>query len=550
MTLPIRTVALVSAAVLAVALVVVGATQAYSAPRPAPDPAADRTPDTAALAGPLADQRLRWGRCEFEGALPEGADTSNVRCATIRVPRDWTDPDPRKTFHLRISQAKNVDPDSKRYGTTMLIHPGGPVSPGLQFAAAVQHGTPALRRTTNYVSFDQRGIGQSSRPKCHYRWDPANTDVVGETRAIAEACRKSPAVAAVTTEQTAYDMDFIRHLLGLEQVSYLGYSYGTWLGAWFGELFAPHIERMVLDSAIDPTLPSIQRNFELQDVARERQFRLHALNYVARHDATYGLGTDPKAIWTRFRAATSSPEQVVFARETMNADGSIGAFASNQLYPQLGQAVRAIIDQAESGKPYPTPVVPEPAGRKRTFESALYFTACTDGQWTQGPRYYERRAERIADRSPITEIFGLIEGPPPCAWWPTDSAMPEAGPDFPETIVVQAEHDSQTPFESGRGAGTKLPNTTLVAVDNQGTHGVYPFGIRKVNRVVNRFLLGGERPARTVVAQGVPLPGEDTVYESWTPLDRQARHHGRTPRFTDPWRPAYDSGRTRDQSQG
>jgi pimeloyl-ACP methyl ester carboxylesterase len=62
----------------------------------------------------------------------------------------------------------------------------------------------------------------------------------------------------MTTEQAAYDMDFIRHLLGLESVTYMGYSYGTWLGTWYGGLFAANVERMVLDSATDSTQKSIQ----------------------------------------------------------------------------------------------------------------------------------------------------------------------------------------------------------------------------------------------------------------------------------------------------
>ena len=121
-------------------------------------------PDTAELAGPLAEQELIWEECSFdEGAAPPpNTDLSNVECATIEVPRDWRAPDPGVTWDLRISLATNIAPEDPDYHTTVIAHPGGPYTAGLGFGSIVQMQTPELRATTNYVSFDQRGLGQSS----------------------------------------------------------------------------------------------------------------------------------------------------------------------------------------------------------------------------------------------------------------------------------------------------------------------------------------------------------------------------------------------------
>ncbi|MEV0702190.1 hypothetical protein AB0I53_30335 [Saccharopolyspora sp. NPDC050389] len=129
-----------------------------------------KTPDVAALAGPLADQELAWEACEFndDGPPLPGADLSNVECATIQVPRDWHDPDPEVTWDVRISQARNIDPANPDYRTTIITHPGGPYASGLSYSSTVQMYTPELRPTTNYVSFDQRGLGQSSHAECEY----------------------------------------------------------------------------------------------------------------------------------------------------------------------------------------------------------------------------------------------------------------------------------------------------------------------------------------------------------------------------------------------
>ncbi len=529
-----------------------------------------RTPDVAALAGPLADQEPAWEACEFndDGPPLPGADLSNVECATIRVPRDWHDPDPEVTWEVRISQARNIDPAHPDYRTTIITHPGGPYASGLSFSTTVQMYTPELRPTTNYVSFDQRGLGQSSHATCAYEYDPADGRSA-ETRAIGEACSQDADVATMTTEQAAYDMDFIRHLLGLESVTYLGYSYGTWLGTWFGGLFSDHIERMVLDSATDSTQASIQTLYNAAHEGRDRQFRLHMMNWIARNDATIGLGTDPETIWKRYFAATSTPEQSLAALYAWNSVNGPVAFSNPVAYPAAGSLVSNIIAEGET----PTdPVVPvksaariidrtdlpeelRAAAHKRlaqladppvseagetvrgTHDYLIEFTACTDGQWTQGLGYWEKFIERTAAVAPLSAQLGLLVTPT-CAFWPTDSTMPALDDGFPETIVLQSELDSMTPFEQGRAAGTGLPNTSLIAVDNESVHGVFPYGTEEVDRPVIDFLLGGERPARTIVAAGKPLPLERSTYESWTPLDENAEHATDVPRFTDPTIPA------------
>jgi pimeloyl-ACP methyl ester carboxylesterase len=372
----------------------------------------------------------------------------------------------------------------------------------------------------------------------------------------------------MTTEQAAYDMDFMRHLLGLDTVTYMGYSYGTWLGAWYGALFSDNIERMVLDSATDATQPSIQTLYNSAHEGRDRQFRLHLMNWIARNDATIGLGADPEAIWERYFAATESAEKSLAAQYAWNAASGSLAFSTPVLYPVAGSLVASVIAETEAANGAVEPVelarrivartdLPEPLvgiaeqrlaqlaappatepGQliKGTHDYVIEFTACTDGQWTQGLESWDDFLERTAEVAPLTEQFGLLLTPT-CAFWPTDSKKPQMDDSFPQTIVVQSELDSMTPFEQGRAAGLGLPNASLIAVDNESIHGVFPYGTEAVDRPVIEFLLGGERPARTIVAPGKPLPLEEVTYESWTALDENAEHSG-DPKFTDPMRRA------------
>ncbi|TFD92087.1 alpha/beta fold hydrolase [Cryobacterium lactosi] len=539
-----------------------------------------KMPDVAALAGPLADQELSWDDCEYVGALdPADTDISNVQCATIKVPRNWNNPDPTKTWDLRISQAKNIETDDPDYNSTVLIHPGGPAAPGLPFAAQIQQGTPDLRATTNFVSFDQRGIGQSSIVECEYRYDPAAGEE-GELEAIATACSDDPDVRTVTSEQTAYDMDFIRHLVGAPSVTYFGSSYGTWLGTWFGSLFPENIDRMVFDSALDVTQDSMEHFLSAQYTGFDRQFRLHLMNWIARNDAVYGLGDDPEAIWTRYFAATEQPAFSKAAGLVWTNTGALITFNKNVAYPVAAELVQKIIAEGESDadspaaptvdsasaasrildrldpEVIPTALVdaartqialqsqPAPAEPEtRTFASTVDFVYCNDGQWTQGAEYWTAENAKTAAVAPFTKQLGRLDAPPLCAWWPSELSMPDPPADFPETLVIQSELDALTPLESGRTTGTELPNTSLLLIDNEGAHGAFPYGTDGVDTVVSEFLAGGDRPGAITVTGARPLPLEASVFESWLPLDEHGEHTGSEdgqPLFTDPGIPALD----------
>src|SRR5262249_17493966 len=61
-----------------------------------------------------------------------------------------------------------------------------------------------------------------------------------------------------STEQAARDIDAIRRAVGDRKLNYLGFSYGTLLGATYAQLFPTNIRVMVLDGAVDPTQPAVQ----------------------------------------------------------------------------------------------------------------------------------------------------------------------------------------------------------------------------------------------------------------------------------------------------
>src|SRR3990170_4701065 len=131
-------------------------------------------------------------------------------------------------------------------------------------------------------------------------------------------------------------MDFIRHLLEAPKLSYIGYSYGTWLGTWYENLFgAKYGGRFLLDSSIDTTQATLQPTWDLQPIARDRQFSMHMINWIARHDDRYGLGEDPYKIKERYFAATAKLDPFVITLVWVLLGGA-GAFGYNGDYPLAG----------------------------------------------------------------------------------------------------------------------------------------------------------------------------------------------------------------------
>lgn len=274
--------AVLAAAGMAATSVVVPTAQAAPAPS---------TPDTLALAGSLAGQQISWSECDFDSGLSiaiseELRTTPGLACASVIVPLDWHNPGNGKTMRLRISRVQNLDLNSPDYRGTILVNPGGPGGAALHWAPLFQRRAPQVRANFNMLGIDPRGVGASDHPSCvaDYAGVATEKDLA---RVAAQACSKVEAVQKITSEQTSYDFDFVRGLLGIPKITYVGYSYGTWLGKWYGSLFGPHIERMILDSALDGTMPTLQGGWDLQPVARNRQFEDAMIPYAVRNLPEY-----------------------------------------------------------------------------------------------------------------------------------------------------------------------------------------------------------------------------------------------------------------------
>ncbi len=302
-------------------------------------------------------------------ACPEGT-VPNVQCGTLSVPRDYDRPG-GDTFDLAIASSPATDP-SRRLGT-LFFNFGGPSGTAANYIRAYGPDliSPTLNERYDIVGIDPRGVGEStpiidckanqetegiySQP---FQDDPLATVDLGQlvrkdVGYIGKCLTNNRGVLEhVSTANVARDFNAVRAALGEKKVSYLGYSYGTYIGATFARLFPNRYERMVLDGPVDAT---VYANRPLQDLAEqssgfERSFgrfmQACARDQVACAD--FG-GDDP---WNAYdelidRADAAPLPAAGYTDDPRPVDGDdinfavAGELYAKSLWPELARALAA-----------------------------------------------------------------------------------------------------------------------------------------------------------------------------------------------------------------
>ena len=204
-------------------------------------------------------QKIEWQDCG-----------SGMETATVTAPLDWANPSAGE-IELAIVRQPATGDHSKG---SLLVNPGGPGGSGFDFVQQSVDfaASETLQKNFDIVGFDPRGVGRSTAVKCldtdammqylyalptHPRGTPEwEAEATADNQAFADACEANSGgiLPYVTTDQAARDMDLLRAVLGDDELTYLGYSYGTFLGATYAKYFPEKVGRLVLDGAIDPSV--------------------------------------------------------------------------------------------------------------------------------------------------------------------------------------------------------------------------------------------------------------------------------------------------------
>ncbi|MCX4234838.1 alpha/beta hydrolase [Streptomyces ortus] len=476
---------------------------------PASAPAATpSSPVSVAATTAPAPGALRWGPC------PEGAAAPRLECATLEVPLDHRAPGGRR-IDVAVSRLASEKPSQRR--GVLLTNPGGPGGSGLTYPAVLAaSGLPQeVLDSYDIIGFDPRGVGRSTPVTCDLtekqQWSGnfppyAHTaaDVTREApyaRKIAGQCENSATawmLPHTTTANTARDMDLLRAALGEPRLSYLGASYGSYLGAVYTTLFPRRSDRIVLDSNLGPGGYDVTA---MRLFARGLEDRFPDFAAFAVGHPEYGLGSTPEQITAKFYELAARLD----AKPVQGVDGTaFRAFTFEQLYadsslPRLAEFWQAV----ETGGELPLPELP--AGLENLLASRL-AVVCGDSRWPGTVREYQRNV--AVDRLRYPMLGGSTASVNPCAYWPRERTEPPVritgrGPS--NVLMVQNERDPGTPLAGARELRRAFGGrATMVTVD-QGGHGVYPYGGNTcANDAATTFLTTGERPARDLACAAQP----------------------------------------------
>ncbi|CAL9502372.1 Carboxylesterase A [Streptomyces sp. enrichment culture] len=472
-------------------------------------PAAQPTAVPAALR-PYYEQKPAWRDCGVPG----------FQCATMKAPLDYAHPESGQDVDIAIARRPATGP-GKRLGS-LVVNPGGPGGSGIGYLQAFAGiGYPAsVRAQYDIVSFDPRGVDRSSPVQCltgpgmdkFTQVDQTPDDEAERARLVASfkefaaACRERSEriLPHVSTVDAARDMDMLRAVLGDEKLTYVGASYGTFLGATYADLFPGRAGRLVLDGAMDPSRAAIDMNRD-QTAGFETAFRSFARDCAKQPDCPLGKG-GPDSVAARlgefFTALDAEPvpsgDPARPLGESLATTGVIAALYDESAWPQLREAIAAAMDGDGSGllALADTYYEREPDGRYANLMYANAAVNCLDQPPAfSGPEAVQAALPSFRKASPVFGT-GLAWAALNCTYWPvkaTGEARPLTAKGAAPIVVVGTLRDPATPYKWAQALAGQLDSGVLLTYDGDG-HTAYGRGSTCIDNAINTYLLEGKPP--------------------------------------------------------
>ncbi|GMU79206.1 MAG: proteinase [Acidimicrobiia bacterium] len=466
-------------------------------------------PVTSASAGSgsTAQGSLQWRSCG-----------DGFECATLTVPVDEASPG-LGTVDLAVIRAPARDPE-RRIGS-LVMNPGGPGGSGVDFLRDAAGSFTELRERFDLVSWDPRGVGRSDRVDCDYDmaryyaldFTPDNeverAAFVAGIQSFVDACVASEGewLRHIGTDATVRDLDRLRAALGDERLTYLGFSYGTVIGARYAAAHPDRVRALVLDGAVDPALDA--EALQVQQSAGFEGVLDGFLRWCARttrcafhHDGDSAEALD--ALRARvdregLPVPGSRPPRVLSPTEF---DLGLAAvlYEGRGGYEYLGDALEAARegDGAAMADLSDSYTERRGDGTYGGIEESFLAISCADGPPVGGVadvRAIEARAEAVAPRTGP----GIVNNSLACALWPFQGPPARAirAPDAPPIVVIGTRRDPATPLAWAEALARQLESGVLVTAPG-AQHTAYGLGNRCVDRTVERSLIEGIAPKRDV----------------------------------------------------
>jgi pimeloyl-ACP methyl ester carboxylesterase len=467
---------------------------------------------TPAALSPYYGQKLSWRSCGVPG----------FECATMKAPLDYDKPD---DGDVRLAVARKKATGSAKALGSLLVNPGGPGGSAIGYLQAYAGvGYPAeVRARYDMVAVDPRGVARSAPVECldgrdmdAYTQTDTTPDDEEETEELVAAFQKfaegcgadSPELLRhVSTVEAARDMDILRAALGDAKLTYVGASYGTFLGATYAGLFPDRVGRLVLDGAMDPSLPARRTSLD-QTAGFETAFQSFARDCVQQSDCPLGtkageVGTNLKAFFEKLDARPIPTGDVDGRKlgESLATTGVIAAMYDEGAWAQLREALASAMKEND--------------GAGLLFLSDSYYERDADARYSNLmfanaavncldlPAAFSS-PDQVRDALPGFEkaspVFGegLAWASLNCAYWPvgaTGEPHRITAKGAAPIVVVGTTRDPATPYRWARALAAQLSSARLLTYEGDG-HTAYGRGSVCIDSTINAYLLRGAPPAK------------------------------------------------------
>ena len=474
------------------------------------------------------DQEISWYPCEQDGGMgaSDSTDSSpgSYSCARVSVPLDYDDPG-GTVIELAL---KRRSASGTSIGS-LFINPGGPGGSGVQLVESVDNRlSKSLLSSYDVVGFDPRGVGRSTAVDCLTDAEvdadragknntpiseastaaEAQADVVDDATELKGECEASTGTPGlldhIDTVSAARDLDVLRAVVGDGPLSYLGYSYGTYLGATYADLFPGNVGRMVLDGAVDPALTADQLA-----LGQAQGFENALRTYVEECQAGRGCpltGDADTGIQqvrdfldaTRSRPVrTNDPDRPL--TYPLARDAILGTLYQSESWSTLSQALNRAMNHDDGSSLLRLADVYASRNSDGSYKSnsteVISAINCLDYPVTGDVAAWQTQAAELAEVSPT---FGADLGYSDlfCRTWGHESTRvrePIRASGAAPILVVGTTGDPATPYAWSQALASELDDGHLLTWNGNG-HTAYGRAGDCVTNAVDSYLLAGRLP--------------------------------------------------------
>jgi pimeloyl-ACP methyl ester carboxylesterase len=465
----------------------------------------------AVISAPRPGSPIHWVPCEAaqsDGArIPAGAE-----CGVLSVPMDYSKPD-GDVAQIAMIRFKAT---GEKIGS-LVLNPGGPGESGVEAAASMVSALPqSVRQRFDLVGFDPRGVANSmpaiwcnsDADNDRLRADPtveytqAGVDhIEKENKEFVQRCVDKMGkefLANVGTVNVAKDLDAIRAGLGDDKLTYLGYSYGTRIGALYAEAYPDKVRAMVLDGAVDPNADQIEQEIR-QAAAFQKAFDNYAADCAKSPECP--LGADPAKAVDVYKSLVDplvkNPAKTQDPRGLSYSDAIVGTILplySPSLWRHLTQALSELKDGTGDTMLGMADLYMgrDAEGRYNNSTDARVSVNCMDKPHITDRAKAVDEDRRIREVAPFLS-YGEFTGLAPldtCAFWPVPATGDQhelQANGLPPILVVSTTNDPATPYQAGVDLAQQLGGALLTFDGTQ--HTVVFQGNTCVDDIAARYLV-------------------------------------------------------------